>query len=211
MRTSTRWTIAILSVIAVLVAALIAQLGDDPPGTPQRAATARDHRDADTAAALAEPRRRADLAPCPVGADNPGPPSLRGIIVECAADGSDVDIARAVAGRTVVLNLWAYWCAPCAEELPAMAEYQRRMGSDVTVVTVHQDENEEAALLRLAELGVRLPTLQDGQRRIAAALKVPNVMPATVVLRPDGSVSSILPRAFATADEIAAAVGNPTQ
>jgi len=52
-----------------------------------------------------------------------------------------------------------------------------------------------------------LPTLQDGSRRIAAALGVPNVMPATVVLGSDGSVAQTLPRAFATADEIAAAVG----
>ncbi|EUA24277.1 putative membrane-anchored thioredoxin-like protein [Mycobacterium xenopi 4042] len=77
------------------------------------------------------------------------------------------------------------------------------------MVTVHQDENETAALLRLAELGVRLPTFQDGRRRVAAALRVPNVMPATVVLRPDGSVAQTLPRAFASADEIAAAVGEP--
>ena len=50
--------------------------------------------------------------------------------------------------------------------------------------------------------------LQDGRRLVAAALRVPNVMPATVVLRPDGSVAQTLPRDFATADEIAAAVGN---
>jgi hypothetical protein len=89
-----------------------------------------------------------------------------------------------------------------------MAEYQRREGDRVTVLTVHQDENEAAGLLRLAELGVRLPTLQDGRRLIAAALRVPNVMPATVVLRWDGTVAEVLPRSFATADEIAAAV-NP--
>ena len=65
-----------------------------------------------------------------------------------------------------------------------------------------------AALARLADLGVRLPTLQDGQRRVAAALGVPNVMPATVVLRADGSVAKILPQAFTSADEIAAAVEN---
>lgn len=87
-----------------------------------------------------------------------------------------------------------------------MAEYQRRVGPAVTVVTVHQDENETAALLRLAELGVGLPTLQDGRRLIAAALQVPNVMPATVVLRSDGSVAGILPRSFASADDIAAAI-----
>lgn len=74
------------------------------------------------------------------------------------------------------------------------------------VLTVHQDENEAAALLRLTELGVRLPTLQDGRRRVAAALRIPNVMPATVVLAVDGSVTHVLPRAFASADEIAAAV-----
>ena len=131
---------------------------------------------------------------------------LRGITLECAGDGSMVDVARAVEGRMVVLNLWAYWCGPCADELPAMAEYQRRMGPAVTVLTVHQDENETAALVRLAELGVHLPTLQDGRRLVAAALQVPNVMPATVVLRSDGSVAEVLPRSFATADEIAAAV-----
>ncbi|ORV57698.1 hypothetical protein AWC03_15735 [Mycobacterium europaeum] len=212
MTRTTRWTIAILTVVAALTAALVAQLHDES-ATPSKPGTAadtgdREHRDADTAAALAGPRQRADLPPCPAAGAAPGPRALRGVTAECAADGSVVDVARALAGRRVVLNLWAYWCAPCAAELPAMAEYQRRAGPDVTVVTVHQDENETAALLRLAELGVRLPTLQDGRRRIAAALGVVNVMPATVVLRPDGSVAQMLPRAFGSADEIAAAVGN---
>jgi thiol-disulfide isomerase/thioredoxin len=209
MSLSTRWTIAMMVVVVALGAALWAQLGDDGSRTGSTGpASARDRRDADTAEALAGPRARADLDPCPSPGAGAGPEALGGITLECAGDGSSVDVAKAVAGRVTVLNLWAYWCAPCAEELPAMAEYQRRVGPDVTVLTVHQDENETAALLRLAELGVRLPTLQDGRRLIAAALKVPNVMPATVVLRQDGSVAEILPRSFANADEIAAAV-NP--
>lgn len=213
MTTSTRWTLLVLAVVASLIAAFVVALDDNPPGSGGTTGVpvARSHRDADTPEALAGPRRQADLPPCPAAADNPGPKELRGIVVECAADGAEVDVARALAGRPVVLNLWAYWCAPCAQELPAMADYQRRVGTDVTVVTVHQDENEVAALLRLADLGVRLPTLQDGQRRIAAALGVPNVMPATVVLRADGSVAKILPQAFTSADEIAAAVKNALQ
>ncbi len=215
MTVKTRWTVAVLAVVVALTAALVAQLRDNrdsgqtAPANPT--AVDREHRDADTPAALAGPRQRANLPGCPSagpGSQGPGPAALRGVVVECAADGSAVDVARALAGRRVVLNLWAYWCGPCAAELPAMAEYQRRVGSDAMVVTVHQDENETASLLRLAELGVRLPTLQDGRRLVAAALGVANVMPATVVLRPDGSVAQTLPRAFESADEIAAAVGN---
>jgi thiol-disulfide isomerase/thioredoxin len=207
MSTSTRWTVAVMVVVVALGVALWTQLGDDgSPTGPTGPGSARDRRDADTAEALAGPRARADLRPCPPPGAGPGAEALCGITLECAGDGSSVDVAKAVAGRATVLNLWAYWCAPCTKELPAMAEYQQRVGPDVTVLTVHQDENETAALLRLAELGVRLPTLQDGRRLIAAALKVPNVMPATVVLRQDGSVAEILPRSFASADEIAAAV-----
>ncbi|GLP79117.1 TlpA family protein disulfide reductase [Mycobacterium antarcticum] len=212
MRASTRWTAAVLVIVVALAVALWREVGSQDAGGagggPPSAGVAREHRDADTPEALQEPRARADLPPCPAPSGGPSPNALAGITVECAADGSRVDVARVVAGRNVVLNLWAYWCGPCADELPAMAEYQRRMGSAVTVLTVHQDENETAALLRLAELGVRLPTLQDGRRLIAAALEVPNVMPATVVLRADGTVAEILPRAFTSADEIAAAV-NP--
>ncbi|AEV72736.1 thiol-disulfide isomerase-like thioredoxin [Mycolicibacterium rhodesiae NBB3] len=208
MQTSTRWTVAVLVVVVALGAALWLQLGGGESETGSSgSATPRDRRDADTVQALAGPRADADLEPCPAPGVGDGPEAVRGIILECAGDGSSVDVAKAVSGRTVVLNLWAYWCAPCARELPAMAEYQRRVGAEVTVLTVHQDENETAALLRLAELGVHLPTLQDGRRRIAAALEVPNVMPATVVLRSDGSVAAILPRSFDNADEIAAAVG----
>lgn len=205
------WTLLVMAVMAVIVAAFAAQLGGHskpgqdvrPPsaGVTDVPAPSGDER------ALAALRQRVDLAPCPVGAADSGAPALRGVLVECGADGAEIDVARALAGRPVVLNLWAYWCAPCTQELPAMAEYQRRVGSTVLVVTVHQDPNEGAGLQRLAELGVRLPTFQDGNRRIAAALDVPNVMPATVVLRADGTVAKLLPRAFADADDIAVAVG----
>jgi thiol-disulfide isomerase/thioredoxin len=207
MSTSTRWTVAVMVVVVALGVALWAQLGDrGSPNGSIGSGQARDRRDADTAEALAGPRARADLPPCPAAGTGPGPEQLRAVTLECAGDGTTVGVAKAIAGRPTVLNLWAYWCAPCTEELPAMAEYQRRAGPEVTVLTVHQDENEAAALLRLAELGVRLPTLQDGRRLVAAALRVPNVMPATVVLRADGSVADVLPRSFASADEIAAAV-----
>jgi thiol-disulfide isomerase/thioredoxin len=214
---TTRWTVAVLAVVVALLGALLIELrgsssraGEPPLSTGPGTSLSREHRDVDTAAALAGPRQRANLPPCPHAGVGTGPTALRGVTVECASDGSAVDVAQALAGHRVVLNLWAYWCAPCATELPALAEYQRR-AADVMVVTVHLDENETAALLRLGELGVRLPTLQDGRRRVAAALRVPNAVPTTVVLASDGSVAQTLPRIFATADEITAAVGDQTR
>lgn len=206
--TARRWTLAVLAVLAALTVALVVQLTDrgSRPASAPGAQAGREHRDADTPEALAGPRRRADLPPCPAPRGGAGPEQLRGIVVECAANGAAVDVGPALADRTVVLNLWAYWCGPCAQELPALARYQERAGGAVTVVTVHQDENETAALLRMADLGVRLPVLQDGRRDIASALSVPNVMPATVVLRRDGSVAAVLPVPFTSADEISEAV-----
>ena len=203
MSTSTRWTVAVLIAVAAIVVALVGELRDTTPASAPRPTAAAGRDDTADLAAL---RGRAALPPCPPPAADPGPAALRGVTVECLADGAAVDTARSVAGRPVLLDLWAYWCAPCAAELPAMAEYQRRVGPQITVITVHQDEDQAAALSQLAALGVRLPAWQDGSRRVAAALHVPNVMPATVVLRGDGSVAQILPRAFASADEIAAAV-----
>ena len=201
----------VLAILAAVTVALVRQFTAVPAQqATTQAPTPRAHRDADTPEALAPLRQRAALPPCPTGR-GPGPERLRGVVVECAADGADVDAAGVVADRAVVLNLWAYWCGPCADELPAMQDYQRRVGDAVEVITVHQDENESAALLRLAELGVRLPVLQDGRRSIAAALGVPNVMPATVVLRRDGSVARVLPQPFTSADEIAAAVHEALQ
>lgn len=212
MSTSTRWTIVVVAVIAVLLGALVLEIGDDPagPASSAKSSSAKSPTQPtpeQNTEQLAQARRDAALPPCPAGDDTPGPAALQGVTAVCAADGQPVDVARILSGRRpVVLNLWAYWCGPCADELPALVQYQQQVGQDVLVVTVHQDPNEEAALDRLAEWGVRLPTLQDGDRRIAAALKVPNVMPATVVLRADGTVAEILPRAFVNADEIAEAV-----
>src|ERR1700738_378498 len=121
MSTSTRWTVAVMVVVVTLGVALWTQLGDSSSPTGSIAPGAsRDRRDADTAEALAGPRARADLPPCPQAGSAPGPERLRGITLECAGDGTNVDVAKAVAGRPTVLNLWASWGAPGGEELPAV-------------------------------------------------------------------------------------------
>ena len=43
-------------------------------------------------------------------------------------------------GRTVLLNLWATWCAPCVEEMPTLDALQAALGGpDFEVVTLSID------------------------------------------------------------------------
>jgi thiol-disulfide isomerase/thioredoxin len=49
---------------------------------------------------------------------------------------------RSVAGRPVVLNLWATWCAPCVEELPTLNRLASTHREIATVVALSQDLGE---------------------------------------------------------------------
>ncbi|WP_024795059.1 TlpA family protein disulfide reductase [Tomitella biformata] len=150
-----------------------------------------------------------ELCPAPSGAAMANPSAggpFAGLVLECLADGSPMDLGAALAGRPAVLNLWAYWCAPCRAELPAMAEFAARAGDAVTVLTVHKDKNQDRGLAMLAELGVQLPGVDDPGAKVAAAASAPNVLPVTVLLRADGTVAKVLAVPFTNADEIADAV-----
>lgn len=205
-----KWSLAALVVVIALIVAIWPR-GDDPEtidpglgGGPTAAPV--DRRPQDTAESLAPLREAAALDPCPAPGAAPENSPLDGMIFECVADGTSVDLAAALAGRPAVVNLWAWWCAPCAEELPVLEEFADRAGDAVSVITVHTDPNEANALARLAEYDVQLPGVQDGSGRVRAAVAAPAVLPVTVLLDADGSVVQVLPQPFRTADEVAAVV-----
>ncbi|HTW48730.1 MAG TPA: TlpA disulfide reductase family protein [Acidobacteriaceae bacterium] len=56
-------------------------------------------------------------------------------------DGVQTVALRAYRGRIVVLNFWASWCAPCAEEFPSLVQLQRQM-PQVVVLAVAFDTDE---------------------------------------------------------------------
>lgn len=149
-------------------------------------------------------RDRAKLAPCPTGGAPRGP--LQGLRLDCLADGRSIDAGALPDGLPTLINVWAWWCAPCRVELPALAEIAQRGAGKLTVLTVHADPNPAAALDLLAELGLTLPAVEDPQSKVATLLGAPRVYPATILLRPDGSVASVHARPFTSADDVAAVV-----
>ncbi len=60
------------------------------------------------------------------------------------------------AGKTVLVNLWATWCAPCRAEMPALDELQRKMGGDsFEVVAINVDTGDDTKPKAfLGEIGV---------------------------------------------------------
>ena len=70
-------------------------------------------------------------------------------------DGKPITLAGH-AGKTVLLNLWATWCAPCRAEMPALDALQKEMGSDAfEVVAINVDAGDDAKPKKfLADTGV---------------------------------------------------------
>ena len=71
-----------------------------------------------------------------VSRDRPPSPAAKLI----AADGKETTLA-AYAGRIVVTNFWATWCAPCIKEMPSLERLRAQLGNDarIAVVAVSED------------------------------------------------------------------------
>jgi cytochrome c biogenesis protein CcmG/thiol:disulfide interchange protein DsbE len=72
-------------------------------------------------------------------------------------------------GQVVVLNFWASWCAPCAEEMPSLVQMQGKLKKNgVTVVGVSIDADEAAYHKFLKDYNVNFVAVRDEAQKSAA-------------------------------------------
>ncbi len=111
------------------------------------------------------------------------------------------------AGKVVLLNIWATWCVPCREEMPALDALEGKLGGkDFAVVAVNIDKGgREKAAPFLKEIGVtRLPLYTDPTGKLFATLKAVG-MPTTLIIDRNGKEIARLvgPAEWASAEAVA--------
>jgi cytochrome c biogenesis protein CcmG, thiol:disulfide interchange protein DsbE len=90
-------------------------------------------------------------------------------------------------GRVVVLNFWASWCIPCAEEHRALVEGARAWGERAQFLGIVYQDDEESARSFLSRHGSAYPSLFDEGGKAAIAYGVYGV-PETFFISPEGMV-----------------------
>lgn len=91
------------------------------------------------------------------------------------------------AGKWVVLNFWATWCAPCRKEMPTLDALQAEMGDKLAVVPLGTLRTTVPGVKRFfaEEKVTHLPIRLDPEAKMARQLGILG-LPVTLILNPEG-------------------------
>lgn len=95
-------------------------------------------------------------------------------------------------GRVVLLNVWATWCTPCVEEMPALQRLHEQLDErGLSVVAVSVDAGpgggDADVLSFVDQFGLTFTVLRDASGRIEDAFGVAG-LPTTFVIDRDGRI-----------------------
>jgi len=104
-------------------------------------------------------------------------------------DGEDREMTlKAFEGQTVLLNIWATWCVPCREEMPALDRLQAKLGGpDFRVVPLSIDrEGLPAVKAFYKEMGLKALGIYVDQTGKASRLLSAVGIPTTLLVDREG-------------------------
>ena len=91
-------------------------------------------------------------------------------------------------GKVVLVNLWATWCPPCREEMPALEKLYRELGPrGLVVLGIDQGESRTAAANFGSKLGVTFPLLVDDGQQYGRAYAAQG-LPTSIVVDRGGKI-----------------------
>jgi len=125
-----------------------------------------------------------DAPPGTVAVGKPVPP-----YVAQALDGDRTSLAD-LQGRPVLLNVWATWCHPCREEMPALEQLHREYGPKglrVVGVSIDQAGEEQGIREFLQDFGTSFEIWLDPNSDVTGQFSMIGV-PNTFLIGPDGTL-----------------------
>lgn len=119
------------------------------------------------------------------------PPRQLGALTFNGPDGKPMSIGS-FKGKTLLVNLWATWCVPCREEMPALNALQSKAGSptfEVVAVNVDADTGEKRSAFRADKGIVDLKDYFEPTMALFNAAKKEGLaygLPVSMLIGPDG-------------------------
>jgi thiol-disulfide isomerase/thioredoxin len=117
------------------------------------------------------------------------PPSARERLPDFDLPGREGGRASrgSLAGKVVLINVWASWCVPCRTEMPALDSLQRSLRAPgFAFLAISEDERRSDAERFLQELGLDFPVLF-GDGRLRSLLHYPG-LPYTLLVDREGRI-----------------------
>lgn len=97
-------------------------------------------------------------------------------------------------GRPVIVNVWASWCPPCREEMPALERvYQsyREQGAVILGVNSTAQDDRREALAFATEQGLTFPILFDTDGQVTKLYGI-RALPTTYFIDAQGKIQDVI-------------------
>jgi cytochrome c biogenesis protein CcmG, thiol:disulfide interchange protein DsbE len=106
------------------------------------------------------------------GSPAPSHPAAAGFTLPAVGQtGQQVSLSQ-YAGKPVIVNFWASWCAPCQQETPLLASWYKQQHGHVVLLGLDENDSTASALKFARAKGVTYPIGFDPNVTVALAYNV---------------------------------------
>ncbi|MGB0720031.1 MAG: TlpA family protein disulfide reductase [Bdellovibrionales bacterium] len=93
-------------------------------------------------------------------------------------------------GKTIILNFWASWCAPCIKEFPALIKAAQDNKDNVVLLALSSDIDDAAIKKFIAKQDINTKTTniviaRDGDQNVTGGMFQTFKLPETILIAPD--------------------------